>query len=85
MMMQTWEMLTGFLSGQDRQLLGNDVIAPGAAFPGTARGDHFAIALPFESKTDAIMKMMVDHGHYPRSSLIESSVRYVSEDLDNRK
>ena len=85
MMMQTWEMLTGFRSDQDGQLLGNDAIAPGATFLGAARGDHFAIALPFENKPDAMMKMMIDHGHYPRSALIEALVRYVSEDLNNRK
>ena len=85
MMMQTWQMLTGFRSDQDGQLLMNDAIAPGATFLGAARGDHFAIALPFEKKTDSIMKMMVDHGHYPRTALIESLVRYVSEDLDGRK
>ena len=78
-------MLTGFRADQDGQLLGNDAIAPGATFLGAARGDHFAVALPFESATNAIMKMMVDHGHYPRSALIESLVRYVAEDLENRK
>jgi hypothetical protein len=85
MMMQTWQMLTGFRADQDGQLLGNDAIAPGATFLGAAIGDHFAVALPFESKGDAIMKMLVDHGHYPRSALIESLVRYVVEDLENHK
>ncbi len=85
MMLQTWQMLTGFRADQDGQLLGNDAIAPGATFLGAARGDHFAVALPFEGKADAIMKMMVDHGHYPRSALIESLVRYVTEDLESRK
>ena len=69
---------------QDSQLAFNDAILPGSAVLGAALADHLAVALPFEKATDAAIRGMADQGHYPRATLLESLIRYVTEDLGAR-
>ncbi|MEO8025906.1 MAG: LssY C-terminal domain-containing protein [Bryobacteraceae bacterium] len=79
MLAQTWKILRAFDLVEDGQLTKLDAIVPGSNFLGAARGDHFAVALPFEKS--ASMKNMVDKGHYPRAALLESLIRFVTQDL----
>ena len=69
---------------EDGQLLKDDAIVPGAKFLGAALADHFAIALPFDKSTDSTIRSNMDKTVYPRAALLESLVRYVTADLDDR-
>ena len=79
---ETWRLTQVFGSREDGQLIYDDAIIPGSKVLGTARADHMAVALSFESSTDAAVRAMADRGHYPRAALLESIVRFVIQDLD---
>ncbi len=79
MLAQTWKILSTFDTIQDGQLTKLDAIVPGSQFLGAAKGDHFAVALPFEKSSS--MKSFVDKGHFPRAALLEALVRFVQQDL----
>ena len=82
-LLQTWELLAAAFAGiQDGQLLRDDAVLPDAKYLGAALADHFAIALPFEKSTDPAIKAGMNSNHYPRAALLESIVRFVSQDLD---
>ena len=85
MMMENWVLMSVYDSKQDSQLIRGDTIVPGGVDLGTARGDHFAVALPFESSDDASVRSAIDKNHYPRTALLESLLRFVTEDLKNPK
>jgi hypothetical protein len=57
-----------------------DQIVPGSKFLGRLSGDHFAVALPFETSDEAI-KSQADKNHFPRAALLEAIVRFVIQDL----
>ena len=81
MMMENWLMMAVYDSKQDSQLIRSDTIVPGGVDLGSARGDHFAVALPFESSSDASVKSAIDKNHFPRSALLEALIRFVTQDL----
>jgi hypothetical protein len=65
----------------DSQLTAPDATIPGSKFLGTAKADHFAVALPLEKMNDGALKALVDKGSYPRGALLETILRLVGEDI----
>lgn len=80
MLVQTKLLLDAFSKTNDSQLTEPDQIVPGSKFLGRLSGDHFAVALPFETSDEAI-KSQADKNHFPRSALLEAIVRFVIQDL----
>ena len=78
---ETWRLLATYGPVEDGQLLKEDAVLPDAKFLGSAHADHFAIALPFEDSTDAALRSGMDKNHFPRAALLETIVRYVTQDL----
>ena len=79
---EAWQILSAYDKQQDSQLTKQDSIVPGSTFLGAARADHLAIALAFEDSPEAQIKSFMDHNHYPRTTLMESIVRFVINDLE---
>jgi hypothetical protein len=84
-LLQTWQMLLTYDPLQDGQLTRQDAVIPGSTYLGIAKGDHFAVALPFDKSTDATIKSGMDKTKYPRGALIESLLRFVTADLAKKK
>ncbi len=84
-LLESWQLMSVYDSRQDSQLTKSDAVVPGAMYLGAARGDHFAVALPFESMQDASVTKLVDKNHYPRTALLEALVRFVVRDLESAK
>jgi hypothetical protein len=84
-LMQTWQLLVTYDGLQDGQLTRADAIVPGSTYLGIAKGDHFAVALPFNKSTDSTIKSGMDKTRYPRGALIEALLRFVSADLAKRR
>ncbi len=82
-LLQTWQILSRYGSIEDGQLLRDDAVVPGAKFLGAALADHFAVALPFDKSTDATIRSGMDKNAYPRATLLESLVRFVTADLEH--
>jgi hypothetical protein len=86
-----WRQLQAFSIDQDSQMIREDAIVPGGVYLGTALGDHWAVALPFDRVeafhpgTDpAVVQLihrLVSHSRYPRVALFEAALRFVLEDL----
>lgn len=83
-MLENWLMMSIYGPRQDSQLLQPDTVVPGGVYLGAAKADHFAIALPFESASDASVRSAFDKNHYPRTALLESLIRYVTQDLEKK-
>lgn len=83
MLAQTWQIMKTFDTVQDGQLTKLDAIVPESAYLGTLRGDHFAVALPFENSSDKSIASAMDKGHFPRAALLEALVRFVIQDLES--
>ena len=62
---------------QDSQMIAEEAIIPGARFLGVARGDHWAMALPFFEHANAEYRKKVNWNRFPRTALLEAIVRYV--------
>lgn len=84
-LMQTWMLLLTYDPLQDGQLTRQDAIVPGSTYLGVAKGDHFAVALPFDKSSDATIKTGMDKTKYPRGALIEALLRFVTDDLAKKK
>jgi pimeloyl-ACP methyl ester carboxylesterase len=64
----------------DGQLLFFDQVIPGATLLGYANADHFAVAIPFDERSDLMASPFVlGHAPYPRGVLLEAIVLYVVE------
>lgn len=83
-MLENWLMMSVYGPKQDSQLIQADTVVPGAVFLGSAKADHFAIALPFESSSDASVRSAFDKNHFPRTALLEALVRYVTQDIEKK-
>ena len=79
---QSWTMLSPADNFQDGQLTRQDAVAPGAKYLGALRGDHFSVALPFEKSPEKAIRGGMDKTHFPRAALLESLIRYVTNDLN---
>jgi hypothetical protein len=60
---------------QDSQMIAEEAIIPGARFLGVAKGDHWALALPFYEHPKYRKK--VDRNKFPRTALLEAIVRFI--------
>jgi hypothetical protein len=72
-----WTLQSLYSLDQDSQMVAEDAIIPGARFLGVAKGDHWALALPFSEYPDAAVRKKVDHNPFPRVALLEAIVRYI--------
>jgi hypothetical protein len=79
MLLESWQLLSVFDKHEDSQLIQSDTILPGATFLGTAKADHFAVALPFEFSSDSKMSSMLDRNRYPRTTLLEALIRFITQ------
>ncbi len=85
MLLDNWQILAAYDSQQDSQLTKFDALVPGGVYLGSARADHWAVALPFEDLKDPEIAKLVDKNHYPRTALLEALVRFVTQDLDSAR
>jgi hypothetical protein len=81
-----WNRLRVHSLEQDGQIIHDDAIVPRGTYLGIAKGDHWAVALPFEDlpaddPRARVLAAAVNRNHYPRSALFEASLRYVLDDL----
>jgi len=73
-----WELQSLYSIDQDSQMVAEEAIIPGARFLGAAKGDHWALALPFWEHPNQTIQKRVDWNRYPRTALLEAIVRYVT-------
>ncbi len=77
-----WDTLSVYGVDQDSQMAQAEQIAPGGTFLGTARADHWAVAITFPK--NSITQTFVDKGDYPRQPLLEALIRFVVEDVERK-
>jgi hypothetical protein len=80
-----WKRLSVYAKEQDGELVAWESVLPDGRYLGTARADHWAIALPFDEaphpvKSPRALKA-IDRNRFPRDALFEAIVRFVSADL----
>lgn len=80
-----WKRLSVYAKEQDGELIAWESVLPGGKYLGTARADHWAVALPFDEafqpdKSHRALKA-IDRNRFPRDGLLEAIVRFVSADL----
>ncbi len=80
-LLESWQLLSAFGALQDGQLMKDDAVVPGAKYLGILKGDHFAVALPFDKSPDSVIRNQMNQTRFPRAALLESLVRYVVADL----
>ncbi|MCX6589024.1 MAG: LssY C-terminal domain-containing protein [Acidobacteria bacterium] len=80
-LLQTWMLMNAFDPVHDGQLTRQDAIVPGSKYLGVLKGDHFAVALPFDKSPDATVRNNMDKTRYPRAALLEALLRVVQADL----
>ena len=73
-----WQLQSIYSIDQDSQMVAEEAIIPGARFLGAAKGDHWALALPFWEHPNQTIRTKVDRNRYPRTALLEAIVRYVT-------
>ena len=69
--------LARYSQDQDSQVVAEEGILPGADFLGIAKGDHWALAVPFSDHPDPAIRKAVDRNRFPRVALLEALVRFV--------
>jgi hypothetical protein len=69
-----WDHVNYYSADEDSQVVFEEGILPGAAFLGIAKGDHWAVALPFFEAGN----MLVTRNRFPRTALLEAIVRIVN-------
>jgi hypothetical protein len=72
-----WDRLELYSNDQDSQMIAEEAIIPGAQFLGVAKGDHWALALPFTEHHDPKINKAVSKNRFPRTALLEAIIRYV--------
>ena len=81
---KTWDLMAAYDKRQDGQLTQSDAIVPNSTYLGVLKGDHFAVALPFDKSKDATIRSGMDKTKFPRATTLESLLRYVMHDLEVR-
>ena len=76
-----WDRNAYYSIDQDSQMIAEEAIIPGAAFLGVAKGDHWALVLPFSEHPVKEIREGVNRNPYPRTALLEAIVRYVHATL----
>ena len=82
---KTWDLMVAYDKRQDGQLTQSDAIIPNSTYLGALKGDHFAVALPFDKSKDATIRSGMDKTKFPRATTLESLLRYVMHDLETPK
>ena len=80
-LLEGWMLLSIYGQPEDSQLLESDTQFPGGHILGAVHADHMAVAIPYENSTDPEIKKLVNHNHFPRTTLLESLLRFVTADL----
>ena len=80
-----WRKLASISLDQDAQVIASEGVPPGARFLGSLKGDHWAIAMPFELRDDSVSRRLSDHNHFPRAALLEAAIRVVVADLQSSR
>lgn len=65
----------------DGQVIFADQFVPGSTLLGFLNADHWAVVLPIDRAHRLIGGTLVNRNDYPREALLESLLRYVTEDL----
>lgn len=81
-LLESWMFLSIYGQPEDSQLLESDTRYPGGHILGAVHADHIAVAVPYENSTDPEIRKMVNHNHFPRTTLLEALLRYVISDLN---
>jgi hypothetical protein len=76
-----WDRNSYYSIDQDSQMIAEEAVIPGAAFLGIAKGDHWALALPFLEHPVKEIRDGVDKNRFPRTALLEAIVRFVHATL----
>ncbi len=84
-LVQTWDLLAAYDKRQDGQLTQADAILPNSTYLGALKGDHFAVALPFDKAKDATIRNGMDKTRFPRAAVLESLLRFVMHDLASKQ
>jgi hypothetical protein len=77
----SWQLLSVYGIDEDSQMAQPEEIPPGAVYLGTAKADHWAVALPLER--DAALKDLANKNHFPRAAMLEALLRFVVADLNS--
>ncbi len=80
-----WEAMARFALEQDSQVVAYEGILAGASFLGVMRGDHWAVAMPFEDVREGPWKGAVNRNHFPREALFEALLRFVVIDIEGSR
>ena len=81
----TYRKLSKVDARNDSQLIYYDQVIPGSTLMGFLNADHWAVAVPIARSHSFIGTTFVDKNDYPREAMIEAVLRFVEEDLKNRK
>jgi len=63
----------------DGQMIVEDSILPNSRVLAVLKGDHWSIALPFETSSDPRARLFSVKNHFPRKALIETTLAYIGE------
>ena len=78
----TWTLLARISPDNDGQVLLRDAIVPQATFLAAAKGDHWALGMPFDRvENDTIQREFINRNRFPRTALLEAAIRFVVDDL----
>ena len=81
-LMPLWKRLGPYAKEHDSHILEREAVVPGGKFLGRAKGDHWAVAMPFYGNVSEDALEIINHNRFPRPALIEAALRVVAEDLD---
>ena len=72
-------------SRNDGQLLFYDQLIPGSTLLGYLNGDHWALVIPIARTHSFVGSTFANRNDYPREALLEAILRFIEEDLENKK
>jgi hypothetical protein len=76
-----WRRVSPYSIDQDSQVIVEEGILPRANVLGIAKGDHWAVAMPFSELNDDRIDRWVNKNRFPRTILLEAAIRLVVRDL----
>lgn len=76
-----WKGVRPYSIDQDSQVIVEEGILPKAKFLAVAKGDHWAVAMPFTELNDSEINKWIDQNKFPRTVLLEAAIRLVARDL----
>lgn len=69
----------------DSQLIFYDQLIPNSTLVAYVNADHWALAVPISRTHSLTTAVFTTKNHYPREALFEAILRYVEEDLSNKR